>query len=170
MSGRRDSSTSSALLPTDGWAVRRAPYRLQVRPRTRTRVVRFWDQLPPAVILEAADRIFDHAKEEAGSGHALFNFVTNHASASFGSVYELRLFQLLPAIENLDPSKAEQLLRDNPKIKATLEQYPKGMRSLDGSLTSIPRRKAHLPTSSQSQVAQFPTPRNTSDRRKSKNR
>ena len=50
-------------------------------------------------------------------------------------------FSLLPMIQDLDPSRAEQLLRDNPKMKAMLEQYPQGMKSLDSRLTSTPRRK-----------------------------
>jgi hypothetical protein len=107
-----------------------------------TLVVRFGDKLPPAVILEATDRILDHAKEETEAGPAVpFNFGSSHGSASFSSIYELRLFQLLPVIQNLDPSKAEQLLRDNPKTKGMLERYPRGMRSLDTSLTSTPHPK-----------------------------
>jgi hypothetical protein len=106
-----------------------------------TMVVRFWDKLPPAVIMEATDRVLDHAKQEAEAGHRGFNFSSSHGSASFGSTYELRLFQLLPVIRNLDPSRAEQLLRDNPKMKSMLEQYPQGMQSLDGTITGTPRPK-----------------------------
>lgn len=106
-----------------------------------TLVVRFWDKLPPAVILEATDRILDHAKEEVEGGPTPFNFASSHGSASFGSIYELRLFQLLPVVQNLDPSRAEQLLRDNPKTKGLLERYPQGMRSLDATITSTPRPK-----------------------------
>ncbi len=97
--------------------------------------------MPPAVILEAADRILDHARDEAEGGHAPFNFASSHGSVSFGSIYELRLFQLLPVIQDLDPSKAEQLLRDNPKTKGILKRYPQGMRSLDATITSTPRAK-----------------------------
>ena len=108
-----------------------------------TLVVRFGDKLPPAVILEATDRILDHAKEEIEAGPAMpVNFGSSHGSASFGSIYELRLFELLPVIQNLDPSKAEQLLRDNPKTKGVLERYPQGMRSLDNTITSTPRAKS----------------------------
>jgi hypothetical protein len=106
-----------------------------------TIMVRFWDKLPPAVLMEATDRILDHAKEEAEAGHTGFNFLSSHGSAYFSSVYELRLFQLLPVIRNLDPSKAEQLLRDHPKMKSMLEQYPQGMRSLDSTITGTPRPK-----------------------------
>ena len=106
-------------------------------------MLRFGDKLPPAVILEATDRILDHAKEEIEAGLAMpVNFDSSHGSASFGSIYELRLFELLPVIQSLDPSKAEQLLRDNPKTKAVLERYPQGMRSLDNTITSTPRAKS----------------------------
>ena len=106
-----------------------------------TLVVRFWEKLPPAVILEAADRILDHTKAEAGAGHSPFNFAPSHGLASFDSVYELRLFQLLPVIQDLDPSRAQQLLRENPKTKSVLEQYLQGMRSLDSRFTSAPRHQ-----------------------------
>jgi hypothetical protein len=111
-----------------------------------TLVARFWDKLPPAVVLEATDRILDHAKEETKAGPAVpFNFGSNHGSAAFGSTYELRVFQLLPVIQNLDPSKAEQLLRDNKKTKAMLERYPQGMRSLDATITGTPPAKGKRP-------------------------
>jgi hypothetical protein len=106
-----------------------------------TLVVRFWEKLPPAVILEAADRILDHAKAKAGAGHSPFNFASSHGSASLASVYESRLFQLLPVMQDLDPSRAQQLLRENPKTKSVLEQYPQGMRSLDNRFTGAPRHQ-----------------------------
>jgi hypothetical protein len=46
------------------------------------------------------------------------------------SSYELRLFQLLPVLHQLDKDKAEELLRDNAEAKAKLANYPQGMQSL----------------------------------------
>ncbi len=44
-------------------------------------------------------------------------------------------------LQRLDQSKAEQLLRENPNLNGLLEQYPKGMRSLDTGLTGTPKGK-----------------------------
>jgi len=49
---------------------------------------------------------------------------------SLNSTYELRLFQLLPVLEELDKDRADNLLRDNTAIQAQLAKYPKGMNSL----------------------------------------
>jgi hypothetical protein len=107
-----------------------------------TLVIRFWDKLPPALILEATDRILDRARKETEAGPARqFNFGSRNGSASFASIYELRLFQLLPVMQSLDESKAEQLLQENKKTKSMLERYPQGMRSLDTGLTGTPGRK-----------------------------
>jgi len=51
-------------------------------------------------------------------------------SVNLDSTYELRLFQLLPVLEELDKDKAESLLRENAGIQAKLTKYPKGMESL----------------------------------------
>ncbi len=37
----------------------------------------------------------------------------------------------MPILQELDPSKAEQLLAEHDKARLTLDQYPKGMESLD---------------------------------------
>ena len=100
-------------------------------------MVRFWEKLPPVVILEAADRILDHAKAQAGTGRSPFNFASSHDSAAFGCVYELRLFQLLPVIQDLDPSRAQQLLRENPKTKSVLEQVSEDSPLWRGALVNL---------------------------------
>ena len=51
-------------------------------------------------------------------------------SVNLNSTYELRLFQLLPVLEELDKDKAETLLRENAEVQAKLAKYPKGMESL----------------------------------------
>jgi hypothetical protein len=107
-----------------------------------TLVIRFWDKLPPALVLEATDRILDRTKEETDANSPRPINVSSHkGTASFRSIYELRLFQLLPVIHKLDEPKAEQLLRENQQTKAMLERYPGGMQSLDTGMTGTPNRK-----------------------------
>jgi hypothetical protein len=53
-----------------------------------------------------------------------------NGSVSLNSTYDLRLFQLLPVLEELDKEKAETLLPDSANVKTQLAKYPKGMQSL----------------------------------------
>jgi len=107
-----------------------------------TLVIRFWDKLPPALVLEATDQILDRAKRETDAGLArVFNVSSGKGAVSLGTIYGFRLFQLLPVLQKLDESKAEQLLQENPNLKGLLEQYPEGMRSLDTGLTGTPKGK-----------------------------
>ena len=107
-----------------------------------TWVIRFWDKLPPSLVREATDKILDRAKQEADKGLArVFNVSSRNGAVSLDSIYGFRLFQLLPVLQRLDESKAQQLLQENPNLKGLLEQYPEGMRSLDTGLTGTPKGK-----------------------------
>lgn len=100
-----------------------------------TLVVRFWDRMPPDLIMQAIDDVLNRAKESDADSHMQVEISSLKGSASFDSLYSMRLFELLPIIKSLDPSKAEQLLRENPASTRMLERYPQGMRSLDSGLT-----------------------------------
>ena len=87
-----------------------------------------------------------------------FNVLSRKGAVSLNSLYRYRLFQLLPVLQRLDKSKAEQLLQENPSLKGPLEQYPDGMRSLDTALTSTPKPRGEysdLTTISSGPVAPF---------------
>src|SRR5207253_316785 len=47
----------------------------------------------------------------------------------------------LPILQLLDESRAESLLKENQDLKAKLQQFPDGMRSLDPNLTDAPPQK-----------------------------
>jgi tetratricopeptide (TPR) repeat protein len=100
-----------------------------------TLVVRFWDRMPPDLVMQAIDDVLDRAKESDADSHMQVEISSLKGPASFDSLYSMRLFELLPIIKSLDPSKAEQLLRENPASARMLERYPQGMRSLDSGLT-----------------------------------
>jgi hypothetical protein len=51
--------------------------------------------------------------------------------------YALRLFQLLPILQELDKDKAVALLRDQTEVADQLRTYPKGMQSLQSENTSF---------------------------------
>ena len=109
-------------------------------------VVRFWRHFPPELVLDAIDQILDHSKTDdtqialkasAGPDRTL---TIKSTVITFGSVYQYRLFELLPVLRELDPSKAEQLSND-PQVQAQLNKYPSGLQSLDPTVRDTPLRK-----------------------------
>jgi hypothetical protein len=99
-------------------------------------VVRFWRHLPPELVLDAIDQILDHAKTE----NTQIAMKASSGPINFDNVYQYRLFELLPVLRELDPSKAEQLSND-PQVQAQLNKYPNGLQSLDPTVRDTPLRK-----------------------------
>ncbi len=96
-----------------------------------TMVARFWQHLPPSTVLEAIDELLDRAKEADEKGQPFrMTAATNRGTFEVTSRYEYRLFQMLPTLKQLDPSRAESLLRENPALQAKLEKYPAGLLSI----------------------------------------
>lgn len=99
-------------------------------------VVRFWRHLPPELVLDAIDQILDHSK----IGDTQITMKASSGAINFDNVYQYRLFELLPVLKELDPSKAEQLSND-PQVQAQLNKYPNGLQSLDPTVRDTPLRK-----------------------------
>jgi len=99
-------------------------------------IERTWNHVPPAVVLEAIDKLLEEAKSK--ESHERLSMATDKGSVSLNSQYEMRIFQLLPVLEDLDKDKAESLLRDNAAMRERLTQFPKGMQSFsaDGTMYS----------------------------------
>ncbi|PYV46053.1 MAG: hypothetical protein DMG94_11275 [Acidobacteria bacterium] len=89
---------------------------------------RTWTHVPSSVVLEAIDKMLDEAKSRQSKSH--LSMASDKGTVNLNSTYELRLFQLLPVLNELDKDKAESLLRDDTAIQAQLAKYPKGMNSL----------------------------------------
>jgi hypothetical protein len=98
-----------------------------------TFIERTWDHVPPGLALEAVDKVLDAAKSQPSSAH--FSMTSEKGSVALNSTYQLRLFQLLPVLEQLDKDRADALLRDNAELQAQLQKYPKGMQSLNSDQT-----------------------------------
>jgi hypothetical protein len=86
-----------------------------------------WQQVPPAMALDAFDKILDQAKSTDSPQHMS---VTSDKGTVNLNLYQLRSFQLMPMIAVLDNDRAEKLLRNNAELQAQLSKYPKGMKSL----------------------------------------
>ena len=106
-----------------------------------TMIVRFWKHLPAPVVLEAIHQTLEEAKSH--SDHV--NLSSSAGSVNFTNEYEYRLFELLPVLEQLDKSKAEDLLKDSQEAKAQLKQFPNGMQSLDSTIRDTLRAKGEQP-------------------------
>lgn len=106
-----------------------------------TMVLRFRPELPASLVMQAIDQLLDRAKaaDEARQNNnerdLRVGISAYKGDAYFVSSYEFRLFQLLPVLEELDPSRAEGLRSSSGDVRTALERYPRGMESL-GALSS----------------------------------
>ena len=87
-----------------------------------------WAHVPSAMVLESVNKVLEAARSKESHSH--YSMTSASGSVMLNSAYELRLFQLLPVLQELDKDKAEELLRDNAETKAKLAKYPQGMQSL----------------------------------------
>lgn len=102
-----------------------------------TMIVRFWKHVPAAVVLEAIRETLDQAKSNADH----VNLESRAGNVSFSSEYEYRLFELLPVLEQLDKSEANDLIDNSQEAKAQLKQFPNGVQSLDSTIRDTPLSK-----------------------------
>jgi hypothetical protein len=103
-----------------------------------TFIVRFANDVPAPTVFEAIDLVLKQAKEiDEGDEKPQMSLGSRKGSVVL-SYYEYRLFELLPVLEELDPSRAESLLKEHQQAAAALKQYPSGMASLDPTLRDTP--------------------------------
>ena len=104
-------------------------------------VLRFAEKLPGSLVVQAIDQLLDRAKSadevqrNNGEQNLRVGISANKGDAYFASSYEFRLFQLMPVLEHLDPTRAESLRRERSEVRAVLERYPRGLDSL-GALSA----------------------------------
>lgn len=104
-----------------------------------TLVVRFWRDLPPALVHEAIEELLKQAKPENAPEDSQVRKAGMTASASagtltFASLYEFRLFQLLPILRHIDAEEGDQLTASIPQLRSAFAMYPQGQESLDPTL------------------------------------
>jgi len=113
-----------------------------------TIIVRFWRDLSPGLVLEAVNDLLDSALQENVADSHLEITVNSRSSAqSFGSLYQYRLFQLLPVLHALDPSAAEKLMREN-------QQLGTPQKSDNGPMLSMTLRRKDGPAAENSAAVQ----------------
>ena len=95
-------------------------------------IAEVWEQLPANVGLGAIDKILEEAKEHKGTDQMQVSLTAKSGdSATLNSMYEVRLFQLLPILRELDAARADALLRDNAAAGANLRRFPNGIANPD---------------------------------------
>jgi hypothetical protein len=95
-------------------------------------IVRFWQHLQPALVLDAIHQVLDGAQSREGSGVAL-----NATSGTVGFTRErdYRVFELLPILRQLDSDEADNLLKDSQQAQFQLNQFPNGIQSIDPTIS-----------------------------------
>lgn len=97
-------------------------------------VVRFWQGLPPSVVLEAVDVLLARAKENDEERKMHVGIETRNGQVvNFDSAYEFRLVQVLTVLRQLDNEQAERLLEVNSGAQNMLDRYSQAMQSQDSS-------------------------------------
>jgi hypothetical protein len=94
-----------------------------------------WKQLPRETVLDAIHAVLDRTKEQAkassgGAQPMSVSMMSASGGVQFGSMYEFRLFQLLPVLKQLDPSEAEKLVKESQAVQATQDKFPEGTNSV----------------------------------------
>lgn len=97
-----------------------------------------WKSLPRETVLDAIEAVLTQAKEQEqqqNSGQnqqqpTTVSMSSPSGAVQFGSIYEYRLFQLLPVLKQLDPSKAADLVKQSQAVSAALQKYPEGVNSV----------------------------------------
>ncbi len=92
-------------------------------------VLQFWSQLPPDLVLQASDALLDQAKETAdGLENIQRNISSRNGNLSLDA-YQYRIFQLLPVLRELNPSRAAALLLEQKPVSTLTAKYPAGLTS-----------------------------------------
>lgn len=92
-----------------------------------------WRDIDKNTVRDGIDSMLQEARKQAESGQNSMQITVTSAkgSASLGSSYEYRLFQLLPVLRDIDPSAAKDLLDQYSQTKQLLSRYPNGLSSFE---------------------------------------
>jgi hypothetical protein len=99
----------------------------------------FYKQLSPDLVKEAIFEVLKQAETPPEEGPEPVSIASAQGSVAMGSMYEYRLFQLLPALRAVDANEAERLLKQNREVAGMLEKYPQGAGQLDSQAGGGPR-------------------------------
>jgi tetratricopeptide (TPR) repeat protein len=97
-------------------------------------ITRFWRKVPKETVLEAIAEELKQAKSQVERNSGLnISMASSKGAVAFNSIYEYRLFQLLPVLKELDESGAKKMVEDYQQVQTLLAKYPQGTSSLNPS-------------------------------------
>lgn len=109
--------------------------------------VRLWQMLPPNLVLEGVDAILKTADEAdaARSGPRKDIPLTaqlGQDAQQFVNMKQFRLFELLPVLRVLDPSRVKSLVAADPVLAAKAVDHPEGLADFNPSIKEKDPKKA----------------------------
>ena len=91
-------------------------------------ILRFWTRLPKDAVLDAIHAVLKDARDRGQKGS--ISMASDQGAVAFNSLYEFRLFQVLPVLRQLGESEAKKLLEEYQQVQTLLAKYPQGTDSL----------------------------------------
>lgn len=97
-------------------------------------IVRYWNRFPKEMVHDAIKEVLKQAAAPADdSGQAQpqsISMASADGAVAFNSMYQYRLFQLLPVLRQIDESEANELLKKYQDVQTLLSKYPQGTDSI----------------------------------------
>ena len=99
-------------------------------------ITKFSKDVPASLIHQAIDVVLDATKKDSekdakdSGGGVTFSIASAQGAVQMNSVYQYRLFQLVPVLRTIDPEEADRLLKEQSDVQTLLAKYPQGMNSV----------------------------------------
>jgi hypothetical protein len=95
-------------------------------------IVHYWQRLPKELVRQAIDEVLKQADpaNQKDKDKQTVAMASGKGSVTFASMYEFRLFQLVPVLRAIDETAAEDYLKKYREVAAMLGKYPDGTSSL----------------------------------------
>ena len=112
------------------------PPHSQVRDIFPIMLFRYWNRLPKEVAREATDEILKQAV--AADVNGSYGVSSEKGTATLGSLYQYRLFQLMPVLRQLDPAAADKYMEKYPALSNSVTNASASTASSDGGASFHP--------------------------------
>jgi len=97
-------------------------------------IARFYAQMPRTLVQEAIRTDLEQAAEQ-DKAHPVSQI--GEGEVSFGSVYNLTLFKVAHAFEEIDPDEAHRVIAEHREVSDSLKRYPMGFDSAFASEAAL---------------------------------
>ncbi|MGA3212777.1 MAG: hypothetical protein ABSD20_15835 [Terriglobales bacterium] len=95
-------------------------------------IVHYWQRFPKELVRQGIDEVLKQADpaNQKDKDKQTVAMASGKGSVTFASMYEFRLFQLLPVLRAIDENAAEEYLKKYREVATMLGKYPDGTSSL----------------------------------------